>query len=330
MFNKNNQIVHILNKICDTFKLGQLIDYKISTFHNHPIYEVITNSNKYYIIEYTKKDIPNQNKINYIKQQISIMKKLSTNGVPIILPLNFNDKNIIKYRQKYYLVYDYQEYTIKDFASLDTKTIKKLAHTLAIIHKLSIKSSLSNNYEELTINLPKLLKKCQKIDSTLYNNFYNNYFLLEDLIKKVNENLKYLNNTLYINYNNYYLDNILWQKDYMYLANFESITLSNPLVSLADCAFYYSQNNNQINEEFYITFIKSYLKKYGPLKNDYKTALYVAPINALKKLNNLLLNTTKTDKENILLINNIINILSLYYNNIERFNQLSILAVKKH
>ena len=330
MFNEETKRLKIINKIFNTFNLGEVNNYELTSKEKYILYHVFTPNKEYYLLEYNHKTIPNEKVLNTHKQQLNILKNLSTNGVHVILPLSFNDKYFIKYCSKYYLIYEYQPYSHKTLSSLNEKHLKKLANTLAIIHKLNIKSSLPYQEPKLNIDLSQILKKAQKINETLYQTIYNNYFLLEDLINKVNENLKYINSSLCINDNDFYLSNILWQKDFLYLINYTSITTYNPLVSLAELAFYYSYIDDKINYDYYKTFLKTYLKKYGPLKTDYKFALYIAPLKTLNNLNDKINNYSKKDNQKINDIISIINKLTTYYNNIETFNKISLLAVKKH
>lgn len=324
MFDKKQKQFTILNKIFETLQIGSISNYISLTTGDINEYKVETIDNSYHVIEYNKKIIPNNHTINLYKIKLGIMEKLSCNGVPIIMPLKFENKFFILYRTKYYLIYKFAEYEKKDFTTLNNKNIKKIANTLAIIHKLNIKSPLPYINKKIDIDLNKILIKYKKINDELYQTLYDNYFIIEDLLKKTNENLKYINESLCVNYKDYDLNNILWKKDYMYLKDFNLIEINNPIVALIENAFYYSENEGIINEKKCELFITNYLKKYGPIKIDYRSALYIVPLNLIERLKNIPTKDQVLIDENI----NIIKRLCIYYKNIDLLKKIITNAVK--
>lgn len=328
IINEKKEIEKI-NKIYETLSLGEVKKTTVLKKRPDRIYRIQTVKKDYLMIKYNPQAIRREKDLNNRKRQLSIAEKLSTNGVPMILPLKFDRKFFIRYKKEYYLIYDYKEYETRTVSDLKPKAIKKLANTAAIIHKLNIKSEIPCPYNKIDIKFSKYLKKCQKINQELYQTLYNNYFLLEEIMKQCNENSKYAQNYICVSYKNKQETNILWVKDYMYIADYTSFVLENPAVSLAENAFFYARVGNTMKEENYKEYLKSYIRKYGPLLSDYKVALTVAPLNLLIRLESLLENCTKKEEGIIDKTIEAINELVLYANHRETFYNIYLSIVKK-
>lgn len=322
-------ITSSIEKIFKTLNIGSITNIELLPSSENTVYKVTTEEKNYVVKKYSKDSIKNEKDLNKRKKQISISKTLKENGIPTILPLEFDDKYFILHRNTYFLIYDYYPY--KSISSLDmtSKKIKKLAKNLAIIHNLNLKSDLPCQYHQINIDFNKYLKKYKNIDETLYKTLYENYFILEDIVKECNQNIKYVENNLCISHNDYKLENILWDKDYMYLIDYDACAMSNPSVSLAESAFSLSKQENIVNKTFYSDFLKSYLKKYGPLVSDYKNALKVALNGKLQWLEYLMSKCNKKDKQITLDTINMIKELVLYNKNEEEFYNIYLRAVKK-
>lgn len=318
-----------IKKIFEVLNLGEINEITPIKSSQNILYKVDTLNNSYVLKEYTKDSIKNDYDLQIRKRQISVSEKYAENGVPAILPLKFNSKYFICYKKTYYLVYNYHDYDILQSKDIDNKKIKKLANTLAIMHNLNIKSDLPCQYRIVKIDFNKYLKKYKKIDSDLYKILYDNYFILEGLTANCNNNLRFVKNNMCISHNDYKLGNILWQKDYMYLIDFDACGMVNPSVALAECAFSLSQKNNKLDKDMYKEFLKAYLKKYGPLPNSYKDALSVAMNGKLQWLEYIMSKCSKNNKQAIEDTKNLIKELVLYAKSIEELKNIYLSVVKK-
>ncbi len=324
----DKKMVELLMKICCTLELGEASS--VEKYDNRDDMYKVTIGDKIYIIkQYDKDEIKSETEVNSRKLQISVCESLSQNGVPTVIPHVFDNRYFIRYRKTYFLIYDYLQCNIIPKNSYDSKKIKKVATTLAIIHKLNFKSILPVSYQPIEIDFSKYLDKFKKIDSELYDTLYENYFVLESLIKNYNESLKYIQNYLCIDFADYNENNIYWDKDYIYLPNYHGITLGNPAASLAEAAFNFALEDDAINENIYKDFLKAYIKKYGPLISDYQQALPVATNSKILSLVDAMGRCSKSDttsnNETIHLIKELI----LYQNYIERLYELYLSVVKK-
>ena len=127
----------------------------------------------------------------------------------------------------------------------------------------------------------------------------------------------------------YDLNNIEWLKDYMYLVDYNNCCLINPSVSLAESAYFVSYKDKKIDFARYSLYLKTYLKKYGPLSFDYKEALYVSMYKLLSKLENIINRTIKQKEDTSKEINEVVKELLVYNANIERLYATYIDIVKK-
>lgn len=317
-----------IKKIFDVLNLGELNEITPIESSQNIVYKIDTTNKSYILKEYSKDAIKNEYDLRKRKRQISVSEKFSENGVPTILPLKFNSKYFICYKKTYYLIYDYFDYEILEPKNLDNKKIKKLANTLAIMHKLNIKSELPCQYKQIKIDFNKYLKKYKRIDNELYKTLYDNYFILEGLTTNCNNNIRYIKNNMCVSHNDYKLKNILWKKDFMYLIDFDACSMVNPSVSLAECAFSLSRKNNKVDKDMYKEFLKVYLKKYGALPNTYKDALIVAVNGKLQWLEYLMSKCSKNNPKAIEDTINMIKELVLYANNIDELNGIYLSVVK--
>ncbi|HAB66774.1 MAG TPA: hypothetical protein DCE23_05350 [Firmicutes bacterium] len=324
----DKKIEELLIKICCTLELGE--PSSVEKYDNRDdMYKATIGENIYIIKQYNKEDIKDELEVNSRKLQISVFESLSQNGVPTIIPCKFDNRYFIRYRKTYFLIYKYLPCELISKKDYEPKKIKKVATTLAIIHKLNFKSILPESYQTVNIDFNKYLDKFKKIDENLYNALYENIFNLEQLVNNYNSSLKYVQNYLCISLKNYNYNNIYWDKDYVYLADYNNVVLANPAACLAEVAYTFALEDDEINEDTYKEFLKAYIKKYGPLITDYQQALSVASSSKIEDLIDAMgrcsKNDTTSNNETIHLIRE----LTLYQNYIDRFYELYLSVVKK-
>ena len=101
--------ISAINKIFEVLELGKVEDTKILDSSQNTVYKVTTDKKEYVLKEYSKDAIRNEYELNKRKRQISVSEKYSQNGIPTILPLKFNNRNFIKYKNRYYLFFCFDE-----------------------------------------------------------------------------------------------------------------------------------------------------------------------------------------------------------------------------
>lgn len=312
-----------MGDLFEVLNLGRVKEIiKVNSSQNK-VFEVITDSGKFILKQYSKDAIKGKKDLNKRIIQIEISEQFNKKGINVILPLKFGKNYFVKYIDDYYLIYDYYEYRIIDEDELTLKEIEILGKTLAKMHKLNINEDLEWQYKKINIDYEMCLNSFEKINDKLYDCLKKNIEQLILLTKDCNDFDDLLDNFC-ISHNDYKLKNILWDDEDMYLVDFDACALANPYVALAEAAYSLSRQNGIINLDFYELFLKSYLDIYQ-CDTDFKKALKMAMNGKLQWLEymiNKLLNNDLTMindiisliKEVILYINNINNFYNIYLN----------------
>lgn len=325
-YNKEyNNIEQLFTKL----NLGKVTEIEEIDDNLYDSFVVRTNSKEYQVLCYSKRTINNKLGLLEKVEQIKAMEFLRNNGVPVILPMKFGNDYFLSLKKDNYLIYENDDYRYLTNKDLDEKKIKKLANTQAIIHKLNIKVPLPCPYESVNINFQRIVGKISKKDAELGELIYDNIYLLDDIIENCNKGLKYAENVLCLSYDYYNLYEIKWDKDYIYLKDFENCALVNPTVSLAEAAYDFTRINDTINYDLYADYIKSYLKKYGQVTFDYKEALNVSLNKQLLYLEELLKLCLKGVDEAIDETKKVIEELIFYSQNIDKLHEIYINVVKQ-
>lgn len=311
-----------MGDLFEVLNLGRLKEIvKVNSSQNR-VFEVITDSGKFILKQYSKDAINEKKDLNRRIKQIEISERFSKNGINVILPLKFGNNYFVKYIEDYYLIYEYFDYKILEDEELNLNNIKILAENLAKMHKLNINEDLEWQYKKINIDYEMCLNSFEKINDKLYDCLKNN---IEQLILLTNDcnDFDDLLDNFCISHNDYKLKNILWDDEDMYLIDFDACALANPYVALVEAAYSLSRQNGVINLDFYEIFLKSYLDIYQ-CDTDFKKALKVAMNGKLQWLEymigRLLNNDLLMVKDVIAMINEVI----FYFDNIDKFYDIYI------
>ncbi len=319
---------HNIEKIFKYLQLEEIEELGIMTFLNRDAIYVKAKKKSYLVNIKSLKNQPH----DYQKTKITKIKSLEffdDNGIHSIFPMKFNEKYFINYRNKDYEIYKYVLTEHKKISEINDKLLKKLANTQAIIHNLKTKLSLPSPYKEIKTKLEKKIKKLSKYSPKGSAKVYENVYQLDEIIKEYNKSIKYANQSLILGYDNYDLENIEWIKDYMYIIDYENCTSINPAVSLAEAAYYFSRNDHRLNFDTYKKYLSSYIKKAGPLSYDYKEALIVSQGKLLQQLEIEILNSIDEKNDYSSEIEEIVEEIKVYHNNIEKLKDIYLDIVKK-
>lgn len=306
-----------MGDLFEVLNLGRLKEIVKVNSSQNKVFEVITDSGKFILKQYSKDAIKGKKDLNKRIKQIEISEQFNKKGINVILPLRFGNNYFVKYIDNYYLIYDYYEYRIIDEDELTLKEIEILGKTLAKIHNLNIKEDLEWQYKKINIDYEMCLNSFEKINDKLYDCLKNNIEQLILLTKDCNDFDDLLDNFC-ISHNDYKLKNILWDDEDMYLIDFDACALTNPYVALAEAAYSLSRQNGVINWDFYEIFLKSYLDIYQ-CDTDFRKALKVAMNGKLQWLEYMI---NKLLNNDLTMINDIISLIKeviLYKNNINNF-----------
>lgn len=312
----------LIEELLTKYNFGKIINAEILKSSQNKVYKITTEKGIFVVKEYTKDAIVNYYYLKKRKEQIRISEILKQNGIQIIIPLSHKEKKFICYKNRYYLVYNYFDFELKESNRLTINNIKQLALTQSKIHKLNLKSSLSCSYKYINIDIEKQLKKSFLINKELYIKIKKNKEKLNNIMKNTNKYLKKMRKNLCISHNDYKLLNILWNKEIPTLIDFDATGLSNPTSCMCESAFTFSNYKHYINYEYYEEYLNSYLKEYGPISENFIEALYVSFNGKLQWLKYMFSKNHLKKNNYIDETISMIEELLLYYDNIDKFNQI--------
>lgn len=300
-----------LMKVCKLFQIGQLEAYEKQLSHQNNVYKVTTDKGIYIIKEFTKDAISNYYYLNKRKKQIEIAEKLNRNKINCLIPKSLHKRHFLFVNQNYYLVYDYSKSKVINQEDFTNDHLKALAVTLSSIHKLEMKIDIPCVYKKITINLNKLLREGKK-HPEFHNYLKENKDKLQEFIDRSNKDIKVMKKNLCISHNDYKALNILWEGLTPTLIDFDASGLSNPSCCMAESALNFSITKDGYDFDKYKTYIKSYIKHYGPILEHYRDVLYASMNGKLQWYNYII------SKKNFNDILGMTKDLIYYYDNIEK------------
>ncbi|MBE6147919.1 MAG: hypothetical protein E7167_00190 [Firmicutes bacterium] len=304
-----------LNLIADVFEIGKVKSFKKEESSQNNVYKVETNQGKYIIKEYSKDAIKNYYQLNHRKRQILVSEIFNRYGIKCILPIKEKDKYFVYVFQRYYLVYPYVAKETIEVKNFSKEHIVALAKTQCKMHSLRVVANIPFVYKRINIDFDKVLKKVKK-DPEFKSFLEKNLTSLGDLIKNCNENISQVKSNFCISHNDYKPLNILWDGIEPLLLDFDAVGLVNPTCAMCESAFTFSKVRNRIKYVNFKLYLESYLEEYGPIQEDFKSALYVSMNGKLQWLSYILGKKRYEESQNM------ISELVLFYNNIEKFYKM--------
>jgi len=324
----NKDFFSTFNKLFKKLDLGDIKFLEILKSSQNKVYKITTSDNIYVLKQYSKAAIKNNYQLKKKVKQISVSYILNKNRIKTILPLTFKNKPIFTFKKNYYSIYEYFPHSPLKEDYLTKEHIRALAQTQSQIHKLNITSDLPCRYRKINIDLNNKLKVVSQISDSLYNNIEKNIDIMNSIICQSNNKISNIKKNLCISHNDYKLLNILWYNKKIILLDFDAVGFSNPTCCLCESAFTFSKHKKQIRYDFYEEYIKSYLKDYGPIKEDFKDALYASFNGKLQWLEHMLFEDNI--KNYISEIIEMIDELTLYYKNIDKFHEIYLQVINSH
>ncbi len=281
MINLTKEKIEV-KKLFEKLNLENINKIEIIPSSQNLVFKAKTNSKSYVVKRFSKDAIKNQYDLVKKKKQIHFSKMLAKKNIKVILPLTFNKKEFVIHQGKYYLIYKFNDFKTLYRKDIKLKHIEKMAETLAKIHKLNLKIDLPCHYKKIDIDLEKYIKLYKKADLKVYEVLKEKQKELESLISNCNDNIKFVKQNMCISHNDYKLLNMLWDKDKLYLIDFDAAGMVNPTTAMVEAAFSLSRVDEEINEKYLKTFIKKYNEILKINYNEYIVALDVAMNGKLK------------------------------------------------
>ena len=250
----------IIKEIVETFNLGTLIEEPIviNGGLTNSLYKINTNKNKYAIKIINNSRIKqDSNLIEKLENSENIANIAKLNSINAVVALKINNKYVNKYKDTYFLLYEWCEGKVLLSKEITNNHLKVIADALANLHNIQVKNNNVNKYEKVNFNYYfDLLKNNEENYSIFFKNNFNKLITIYD---EVYENYTKLSNQLSYVHKDLNRKNIIWNNDNYYIIDWETATISNPSLDFFNSSWFLTED---IKEEKYKIFTKEYLSKF--------------------------------------------------------------------
>ena len=197
-----------------------------------------------------------------ISEKISNLAK--ENNIPVSNALNINNNFINKFKEEYYMVFDFVDGKTLQDNEITIDHCKKIGKILSQIHSLDYKSiNLKENKKEYNniINFSDYINN-PKFNSMSYKDkFLDNYKKYESLQKRANERLNDANDYYAVCHRDLDPKNVMWNNDSPIVIDWESANISNPYLELVETALCWSGFlSNNFDSNKFKAVIEEYIK----------------------------------------------------------------------
>jgi len=250
----------IIKEIVETFNLGTLIEEPIviNGGITNSLYKINTNKNKYAIKIINNSRIKqDSNLIEKLENSENIANIAKLNSINAVVALKINNKYVNKYKDTYFLLYEWCEGKVLLSKEIKNNHLKIIADVLANLHNIQVKNNNVNKYEKANFNYYfDLLKNNEENYSIFFKNNFNKLITIYD---EVYENYTKLSNQLSYVHKDLNRKSIIWNNDNYYIIDWETANISNPSLDFFNSSWFLTED---IKEEKYKTFTKEYLSKF--------------------------------------------------------------------
>lgn len=265
-------------KLCNVLSLGEMISVpkEISGGLLHRMYAVETTKGKYAVKALNPQIMirPTAMKNFFHSEQISY---IAANNISALPAKRFNDSFIHEIDNQFYIVFDWIDGKSLKSSEINIDHCEKIGSILADIHmtdfsKLNITNDSLDNIDLIDWNY--YLRKGQENNAVWVSLLLENIDNLYDWNDQGNKSSKLLASNMVISHRDLDSKNVMWDKGNPIIIDWEAAGYINPMQELTETAIYWSENEmKNIDKERFLTFIRSYKKKYGKLKANWRMVL---------------------------------------------------------
>ena len=251
---------------CDTYNLGKVLKVtKLTGGLMHQMYKVETIK-KIYAIKVLNKEVMNRPEAydNFVISE-TISNYLALNNIKVSNALKINNNYLNKYKDLYYMVFDFVEGKVLKDEEITILHCQKIAHLLAQIHSL--------DYTKLNL-IPEITKYTDIYDWSSYTKmasfkqmpyqelYLNNYLKYVSLQQRANERFNNINKDYTLSHQDLDPKNVMWQGNEPVVIDFEAATLACPYQELLEVALCWSGFlTDNFREDKFKSFITTYLNE---------------------------------------------------------------------
>ncbi len=261
-----------IEEFCKFYNLGQVKSItKLIGGLMHKMFKVETDKKNYAIKVLNPEVMKRSTALENFMISETISNLAKEQGIPVSCAIKIDDTFIPKYKDTYYMVFDFIEgNTLKD-EQITVNHCREIGQILSSIHNL--------DYNELGLNEEikedhfyvdwELFINNTNFDNMSYKDLYlNNYKKYYSILKRSVERFNESNTYLTICHADMDPKNVMWRNDEPIIIDWESATLKNPYRELIEDALCWSGFlSNNFDSNKFSAVIEEYLK-YNKIETD--------------------------------------------------------------
>lgn len=258
--------INLIKEVCNNILNEEFISYEqVYGGITNKMFKVISNKNTYAFKILNSSSNPTE-----IEKSENIGKIIS-NITSSISAIKYNDKYVQNVLGNNVVIYPWCEGTILKHSDMSNYHMRLIATSLAKIHNIPVTYDNSKNkYEKINfMKYYELLKdnnnECYKIFKDKINTIIDINDKVYDAYSKLKDEYSYVHKDLN-------RKNILWNKDKMYIIDFETATIDNPNTDFFNTAWFITDDIDILKfKTFYIEYNK--IRRLNDIENSCKSAI---------------------------------------------------------
>lgn len=254
-----------IENFCKENNLGTVFNItKILGGRMHKMFKVETSKGIYAIKILNPEVMKRKNAYDNFILSEKIPNLAKENNIPVASALEINGEYLIKYKDMYYMVFDYIDGKVLKDEEITINHCRKIGKILSKIHNIDYQKL---NIEEKTVEDHFFVDWENYIHHPNFENmnykelYLKNYKKYYSLLKRTVERLNASNQKQTICHKDMDPKNVMWKDDEPIIIDWESASLSNPYRELIEVALSWSGFlSNQFSEEKFTAIIEEYIK----------------------------------------------------------------------
>lgn len=271
--------MQLLKKFCTENNLGNSINIsKLTGGLMHKMFKVETDTGIYAIKILNPEVMKRETAYNNFVVSETISNLAKENGIPVSSAIKIDDNFIIKFEDKYFMVFDFVNGKILKDEEISIEHCKQIGEILSKIHSLDYRHlgfDAEIKEDHFYVDWEAFTKN-EKFNSMCYRDLYlknypKYYLIMQRVVEKLNES----NTTLSLCHRDMDSKNVMWSNGQPIVIDWESASLSNPYRELLEDALCWSGFlSDNFNEVKFLTVVNEYAKNKNISDIDWYAVLY--------------------------------------------------------
>lgn len=245
---------------------------------SHRIYKVITDKGAYAVKELNARIMKRQEAYNNFVFSEKVANIAKQNGINAVDAIKIQNDIMKQIDNKYYMIFNWIDGKILEENEINMHHCKIMGEVLAKIHNIDFNEIEDKNKkicEAENFEWSGYIKIAEEQNKRYAKLLKNSLDLLNEISLKINDALNYVNQNLIISHLDLDKKNIIWQGNKPFIIDWESSGYVNPLIELAQVAWYWSGGDiTNIDYNKYKAVVDTY-KKSSKIEIDKNVEKYI-------------------------------------------------------